>query len=305
MRLAAFFRNLGFGLAMTLSMAATFAADDKDNKDDEDADDIIPFESLPPYLQDRGGGVPTSLASTYVRDGELLTALEFRYNRDNEFEYDPNEFGFSSSAPTESKGRYWDSSADVLVAYGLNDDLVLELEAAATRASLQKADDDLSGMPNELKESGLGDVSTRLDWRLLRETEHRPEVFTYVGALIPHDKSEHLIGTGDWLGFGGAGVVRGFDWGTMTFRMGVEYDFGSASEIDWGEVAIEYLKRLSPTMTVYGAVSVLEGDEYSLIGELQWHLSPAIVLKLNSGVGLSAHGMDWSPKVGVLFNFPD
>lgn len=257
MRPSALFRNIGFACAMTLSMAGTVAADDKDDEDE----DSVPLQSLPHYLQDRGGGVPTSLASTYVRDGELLTSLEFRYNRDNEFEYDPNEFGFSSSAPTEFKGRYWDSSADVLVAYGLNDDLVLELEAAATRASLQKADDDLSGMPNELKESGLGDVRTRLDWRLLRETEDRPEVFTYVGALIPHDKSEHLIGTGDWLGFGGAGVVRGFDWGTMTFRMGVEYDFGSASEIDWGEVAIEYLKRLSPTMTVYGAVSVLEGDE--------------------------------------------
>lgn len=305
MRPSPLFRNIGLACAMTLSMATAFASDDKDNQDEEDADDAVPLESLPPYLQDRRGGVPTSLASTYVRDGELLTSLEFRYNRDNEFEYDPNEFGFASSAPTEFKGRYWDSSADVLVAYGLSDDLVLELEAAAMRASLQKADDDLSGMPNELKESGLGHVRTRLDWRLLPETEHRPEVFTYVGALIPHDKSEHLIGTGDWLGIAGAGVVRGFDWGTMTFRMGVEYDFGSASEIDWGEVAVEYLKRLSPTMTVYGAVSVLEGDEYSLVGELQWHLSPAIVLKLNSGVGLTAHGMDWSPKIGVLFNFPD
>ena len=305
MQPSTFFRNIGFGLALTLSLATSFASDDKDNKDDEDADEAIPLESLPSYLQDRRGGVPTSLASTYVRDGELLTSLEFRYNRDNEFEYDPNEFGFPSSAPTEFKGNYWDSSADVLVAYGLSDDLVWELEAAATRASLQKADQDLSGMPNELKESGLGDVRTRLDWRMLQETEHRPEVFTYIGALIPHDKSKHLVGTADWRGIGGAGVVRGFGWGTMTFRMGVEYDFGSATEIDWGEVAIEYLKRLSPTMTVYGAVEVLEGDEYSLIGELQWHLSPTIVLKLNSGIGLSTHGMDWSPKIGVLFNFPE
>ncbi|HZF25745.1 MAG TPA: hypothetical protein VEZ88_05750 [Steroidobacteraceae bacterium] len=302
MRPSTFFRNIAFGLAMTLSMAATFASDDKD-KDDEDADEAVPLESLPHYLQDRRGGVPTSLASTYVREGELLLSLQFLYNRDNEFEYDPNEFGFTS--PGEFKGNYWDSSADVLVAFGLSNDLVLELEAAATRASLKKADEDLSGMPNELKESGLGDVRTRLDWRVLEETEHRPEVFTYVGALIPHDKSKQLIGTGDWLGIAGAGVVRGYDWGTMTFRMGVEYDFGSASEIDWGEVAVEYLKRLSPIMTVYGAVAVLEGDEYSLVGELQWHLSPNVVLKLNSGVGLTSHGMDWSPKIGVLFNFPD
>ena len=117
MRPSASFRNIGFACVMTLSMAATVA----DDRDDEDEDDSVPLQSLPHYLQDRGGGVPTSLASTYVRDGELLTSLEFRYNRDNEFEYDPNEFGFS--APAESKGTYWDSSADVLVAYGLSDDL--------------------------------------------------------------------------------------------------------------------------------------------------------------------------------------
>jgi hypothetical protein len=293
--------TIGFACAISVVLAAAAAAaDDRETPED----DVTP-QSLPFFLQDRGPGVPTSLASTYVRDDELLTSLEFRYNRDNEFEYDPNEFGFPSSAPTEFKGNYWDSSADVLVAYGLNDDLVLELEAAASRASLEKADDDLSGMPAELKESGLGHVRTRLDWRMLAETEHRPEVFTYVGALVPHDSSKHLIGTSDWVGNAGAGVIRGFDWGTVTFRMGLEYDFSSASELDWGEVAVEYLKRLSPGLTVYGAVQVLEGDEYSLVGEVQWHLTPAVVLKLNSGFGLTPHGMDWSPRLGVLFTFPD
>ena len=182
---------------------------------------------------------------------------------------------------------------------------MLELEAAASRASLQKADDDLTGMPSEIKESGMGHLSTRLDWRLLDETASRPEIFTYVGALIPHDSSKHLIGTPDWLAMAGAGVIRGYGWGTMTFRMGLEYDLGSASELDWGEVAVEYLKRLSPALTVYGAVQVLEGDEYSLVGEVQWHLTPAVVLKLNSGFGLTPHGMDWSPRVGVLFSFPE
>jgi hypothetical protein len=291
--------NIGFACTISLVMAAAAAIGD----DRESPDDDVSLQSLPFFLQDRGPGVPTSLAGTYVRDAELLTSLELRYNRDNEFEYDPNEFGFS--APGEFKGNYWDSNADVLLAYGLSDDLVLELEAAASRASLQKADEDLTGMPAELKESGLGNVRARLDWRMLAETERRPEVFTYVGALVPHDSSKHLIGTPDWVGQAGAGVIRGFDWGTLTFRMGLEYDFSSASELDWGEVAIEYLKRLSPALTMYGAVQVLEGDEYSLVGEVQWHLTPAMVLRLNSGFGLTPHGMDWSPRVGVLFTFPD
>lgn len=299
MRPATFLGAIGFTCVGCL-LAATVSAAGTDDRDGAAEDNST---ALTVRAQDRGSGVPTSLASTYVRDGQLLTSLEFLYNRDNEFEYDPNEFGFS--APGEFKGNYWDSSADVLVAYGLSTDLVLELEAAASRASLEKADDDLSGMPNELRESGLGHVRTRLDWRMLAETERHPEVFSYVGALVPHDASKVLIGTPDWVGIAGAGVVRGYEWGTMTFRMGLEYDFGSASELDWGEVAVEYLKRLSPGLTVYGAVEVLEGDEYSLVGELQWHLTPAIVLKLNSGFGLTSHGMDFSPKIGVLFNFPD
>ncbi|HKE45052.1 MAG TPA: hypothetical protein VKB41_11005 [Steroidobacteraceae bacterium] len=299
MRQRTFFRNIGFACFLSAVAVPVLAAGTDDKEDADDAK----LDAASPRLQDREGGVPTSLASTYVREGELLTSLEFLYNRDNEFEYDPNEFGFS--APGEFKGNYWDSSADVLVAYGLDDDLVLELEAAASRASLQKADEDLSGMPNELKESGLGDVRMRLDWRMLEESERRPEVFSYVGALVPHDSSKHLIGTADWVGIAGAGVVRGYEWGTMTFRMGLEYDFGSASELDWGEVAVEYLKRLAPGLTVYGAVEVLEGDEYSLVGEVQWHLSPSIVLKLNSGFGLTSHGMDWSPKIGVVYSFPD
>ena len=292
-------RHIAFACLASV-VAATALAADKEDKDDDDA---VARDAISPHQQDRGPGVPTSLASTYVRDGELLTSLEFLYNRDNEFEYDPNEFGFS--APGEFKGKYWDSSADVLVAYGLSNDLVLELEAAASRASLEKADGDLSGMPNELKESGLGHVRTRLDWRMLAENDRRPEVFSYIGALVPHDETKHLIGTPDWVAIAGAGLVRGYDWGTMTFRMGLEYDLGSASELDWGEVAVEYLKRLSPALTVYGAVEVLEGDEYSLVGELQWQLTPAIVLKLNNGFGLTSHGMDWSPRIGVLFSFPD
>jgi hypothetical protein len=298
MRPATILRDIAFACAGSLCIATVVTAGaTRDAAADDDS------TALSARTQDRGGGVPTSLASSYVRDGELLTSLAFLYNRDNEFEYDPNEFGFS--APGEFKGNYWDSSADVLVAYGLSANLALELEAAASRASLEKADSDLSGMPNELRESGLGHVRTRLDWRMLEETDRHPEVFSYIGALVPHDASKVLIGTPDWVGIAGAGVVRGYEWGTMTFRMGLEYDFGSASELDWGEVAVEYLKRLSPGLTVYGAVQVLEGDEYSLVGELQWHLTPAIVLKLNSGFGLTSHGMDFSPRIGVLYNFPE
>jgi hypothetical protein len=91
----------------------------------------------------------------------------------------------------------------------------------------------------------------------------------------------------------------------MTYRAGVLYDFRSNSQIDWGEVAVEYLKRVSPTISVYAGLIIDQGDEGSLVGELQWHLSPNVILKLNSGVAVMSHGIDWEPEIGVLFLFPD
>jgi hypothetical protein len=70
-----------------------------------------------------------------------------------------------------------------------------------------------------------------------------------------------------------------------------------------GEYAIEYLKRLSPQWRVYAG---LEGqsDELSAVGELQWHITPHVMVKMNSGVGLTSKATDWAPEIGILFSFP-
>lgn len=259
--------------------------------------------SLPAHLRDRGTGIPTSMSGSYVRAGELLVFPSFDYYRDQDFEYDPAELGFSPGG-AEFRGRYQASEGNVLLAYGLSDRLAVELTGAVIRASLQRAAADPSNMPAELEESGLGDVRTRLNWRWLTESGRRPEVFGYVGIAVPHDAAKRLVGTPDWVGDAGLGVIRGYSWGTVTFRAGVEFDLESASVGDWGEVALEYLRRLSPRVGVYGALVMFEGDELSLVTELQWHLNPRVVLKLNNGLGLTEHGIDWAPRVGVLFSFP-
>jgi len=66
------------------------------------------------------------------------------------------------------------------------------------KASLEKSSSDLSAMPAKLDESGLGDVQTQVDWRWLKETETRPEVFSYAEVVYPHSKDKVLIGTSDW-----------------------------------------------------------------------------------------------------------
>jgi hypothetical protein len=247
-------------------------------------------------------GLPTSQFGIYVHPGELLVYPGFEYYRDRDFEYDPNEFGFSSSG--EFKGRYRASEAVLFVAYGLSDRLAWELEGDLIRTSLQKAAEDRSGMPAEVRQSGLGDVRTRLTWRWAEESGRRPELFSYSEVFFPHDKEKPLVGTADWVFHGGIGAIRGFRWGTVTLRGGILFEEASASATDWGEVALEVLKRLSARVNLYGAILVREGDEVSLINEVQWRLSPHVVLRLNNGLGLTSHGNDWEPEVGVLFSFP-
>jgi hypothetical protein len=65
---------------------------------------------------------------------------------------------------------------------------------------------------------------------------------------------------------------------------------------------LEYLKRVNDRWRV---VATLEGedDEVSLIGEGQLTLRPGMILKLNSGFGVTPKAADFAPEIGVLFAF--
>jgi len=282
-------RNLGMMIAAALLATSAYASEGAD-------------EDLPAHLRDRGTGLPTSQFGTYVRKGELLVYPSFEYYRDHNFEYDPFEFGFESEG--EFKGRYRASEEVLFLAYGLSDRLAWELEGARLRASLQKAPEDLSGMPEEVRQAGLGDVQTRLTWKWTEERGRRPELFSYSEIFFPHHKDKPLVGTADWVFHFGFGATRGFRWGTLTLRGGILFEEASASATDWGEVAVEYLKRLSSRFTLFESLLVREGDEVSLVSELQWRLTPHVVLRLNDGQGLTSHGFDWEPEIGLLFRFP-
>jgi len=278
------------GLTVALSGGGVFAVA---------AEDAGP--PLPTYLKDRGRGVATSMAGTYVRGGELIVYPFFEYYRANYFEYKPEEFGFAGQE--DFRGRYRASEGLLFAAYGLTDDLAVEVEAAVIKASLEKSPADTSGMPARIEESGLGDVEAQLRWRWHKESERRPELFSYGEVVFPHHKDELLIGTPGFEVKLGTGLTRGFKWGTLTARLAVEYSEASTSHFDLGEYAIEYLKRVSPSWRFYVAI---EGgqDEVSLIAEAQWHLSRHVFIKLNSGFGLTSKATDWAPEVGIVITLP-
>lgn len=248
-------------------------------------------------LRDRGPGIPTSMFGTSVGARELLVYPFFEYYRDRNAEYSPQELGYVLDE--DFRGKFRASEGLIFLGYGVSDRLALELEAAVITAWQEKSPDDPTAMPSRLEESGLGDVEGQVRWRWNRETEHRPEYFSYFETVLPLQKSKKLIGTPEWEFKLGTGVVRGFKWGTTTLRTAIEYDEGSVA---LGEMAIEYLKRVSARLRVLAAVEGTQ-DEVELITETQWSLRRNLVLKLNNAFGVTSKATDWAPEVGLLFSF--
>ncbi len=96
-------------------------------------------------------------------------------------------------------------------------------------------------------------------------------------------------------------AVKGFGWGTLTGRVAGEYS-RTEKKAELGEMAVEYLKRLSPSWRAYLGVEGTQ-DEVELITEMQWHLSRRAFVKLNSAFGLTSKATDWAPEIGVMFRF--
>lgn len=256
-------------------------------------------DALPSYLRDRGAGIRTSIFGTYVRAGELVVYPFFEYYRDRDAEYSPSDFGYALDQ--DFRADFEASEYLVFLGYGLSKSVSLELEAAGITAELEKASDDPTPRPEEVTESGLGDVQTQVNWVWQHETSRRPELFSYGEVVFPFQRDKAIIGTSDWEFKVGTGVTRGFSIGTMTLRAAAEYS-AEEDKLGMGEVALEYLRRLSRTWSVFGAVEGSE-DEWELITEAQIRVTNRVTLKLNSAFGLTSKATGWAPETGVLFRF--
>jgi len=259
-------------------------------------------DSEPAYLADRGPGLPTSLFGTYIQKGEWLVYPFFEYTRTSDFEYHPSELGFVGD--TDYFGKLTEYEYLLFVSYGFNDGFSFELEGAVhTSATLDKAPEDTSAMPDPLEESGVGDIQAELRWRWSAEGAKRPEMFSWFEVVFPNQNDNVLIGTQDWEYSLGFGVVKGHHWGTLTGRVALAYEVDEGQgKFEFGEYAIEYLKKLSPTWRIVAALEG-ESDELSAIFEGQATLGKHLVLKLNSGFGLTTQAPEVAPEVGLLISF--
>lgn len=259
-------------------------------------------EDLPSYLRDRGTGIRTSMFGTYIERGQLLIYPFYEYYYDSNLQYSPSEFGVTGNQDFE--GRYEAHEGILFLGYGFTDRFMIEMELAYISATFDKDPLDGTGTPARVEESGRGDFEGQLRYRILFETEKRPELFTYFEAVSPHDKQKYLIGTEDWELKLGAGLTRGYGFGTMTVRAAGEYVTASSTPWDFGEWAVEYLRRINPDWRVYAGIEGQGVDEASFIGEIQRRLGPIATLKAGTGISLTPNGTDFAPEIGVLFALP-
>lgn len=259
---------------------------------------ISQFDQLPQYLHDRGPGTPTSMFGTFARKGELLIYPFFEYYLDDNMEYAPDELGYGLDEDFE--GVFRGSEYLMFLGFGITDRLVFEIEVAYMDASLEKSADDTTELPDKLEEIGWGDAQTQVNYMWKKETSTGPGFFSYLEVVYPYNKEKVLIGTGDWEYKLGTGLIRGFGWGTMTFRAAVEYS-RDEEKAEIGEIAAEYLKRLSAHWRFYAGVEGTQ-DEVELITELQWHINDNIFFKFNNSFGITPKATDWAPETGIMIS---
>jgi hypothetical protein len=262
-------------------------------------------EPLPDFLQDRGPGIPTSLFGTYIESGQWIVYPFFEYSKNTDEEYDPRELGFPRPGFAGEEDFFGESTeyeAVLFLGYAFNEALAFEFEAEMyVSAELEKSPLDTSPVPATIKESGFAGAEAQLRWLWRQETPEKMAMYSFFEVEIPFQDTNVLIGATDVEFAVGSGFMRGFKWGTLNGRISVAYD-GAESKVEFGEYALEYLKRISDQ---WRFVATIEGedDEVSLIGEAQWTLRPGAVLKLNSGFGVTKKAANFAPEIGVLFTF--
>ena len=209
MRLTRAARIVALAVSLTVSSGARVSGATTDDA----------LASSAPWLADRGTGMWTSIFGTYVNPRELLVMPFVEGYYDNHTEYKPAELGFGLEQ--DFRGKFRAVENQIFLAYGLNDALGVELEAALyTAARLEKAADDPSSMPALLEQSGFGDWQMEVNWRIAQETASRPEVFALVEVDPPSAVNQPLIGTTNWETKFGIGAIRGLRWGTVSGRIG-------------------------------------------------------------------------------------
>lgn len=261
-------------------------------------------QNLDPKPRDRGSGISSSIFGTYIDKHQLVIYPFFSYIIDHDQEYSPAQLGLG---PDDTYlGKYKASEGIIFVGYGISNRFALELEASYIAVTFDKSIDDNSGFPSRIEESGFADFEGQLRVRIANESAGRPEVFGFLEITPPFQRNRKLIGNEDWDFKPGIGIVKGYSWGTITFRSTIEYT-RTDSSLNVGETALEFIRRFSPKWQFYCGIEGGEGggpDEWVLTPGINWQISQNLYVRCYSAIGLFPKATDWAPELGLLYSLP-
>jgi hypothetical protein len=253
-------------------------------------------------LKERDNGLPSSVYGMYVHPSEMLIYPFYEYGYDHNMEYQPSMFHGNSNA--DYLAKYKSTAEQIYLGYGVSDLLAVEFEAAYLKATFDKSVSDSTSVPSRIKESGLTDYEAKICWRWAKETDHRPDICSFVEVTIPSNQNKLLIGDPDWDVKPGVIITKGYPWGILSFKTDLEFN-REAKNIDVGETAVKYLRQLQPDLRLFLDIEGGEGgapDEWVLVPGLQWYIAPTVSLQIYSPVGIFPKATDWSPQIGIQFS---
>lgn len=249
------------------------------------------------YRQDRGAGITTSLFGTYIEKGDFIVYPFYEHYIENKNEYNPKLLGFNQDKSYTEKFSAHEEL--IYFGYGITEWLMVEMEASIIQAKQRKSSLDNSNMPAVYRENGIENIEGQFRWHYWKEKQHRPELFSYLLAVLPTQGSHRLIGTQGYEFKFGTGLIKGFRFGTISTHLAIQYNTEDKN-YEFGGITIEYLKRINKTFRVYAG---LEGipDATELITEIQIFPQPWMFIRLNNAFGISPEATDIAPEIGVVF----
>lgn len=160
-------------------------------------------------------------------------------------------------------------------------------------------------------ESGIGDTSIDLSYRLMKECDAIPGIFLHGGLKIPTADEDKGLGTGKVDYLLGVDVSRAV--GGWFLEAGVAYNIlgrPEAYELEnylsgYGEITTDVLSNLEAALRLYGAqaASAVSDGELALGLELRYHIGHAGAFSAGLQKGLADGSPDFSAVFGYSISF--
>lgn len=220
----------------------------------------------------RTRGVPTSQPGVYLERNDLLVDNASRYYRLGRYEYAPSELGHSLDRDFFGSFSSWERL--LYVSYGLTDRVSVETEARFVSEAVLETSPRDPVSRRVVRESGLGDLESRVNWQWLSEGVSLPGAFSFGEVSYPLQGGNRIITDGSWDCALGTGILKNLPFGMIAMSASAQYESDDGT-IEPAELGIDYLKKVTTDLRFLAALDRLPNEwEFMIVAQFR-DFSPA------------------------------